>query len=195
MKKFTPLVFVCLVGVILLAVFWNNNQQENSSESPTSTAPGNVQNAEQPVDPQTPPVEPSSSTPSSGRASFAIFTNNTFRIFTASMYHFQSQDVYISPDNPNIVQFTQSTTWQEFFDTLPFSVSKTCLITGTGQKFCNTDSEQLFFYLNEVETADALEQTIKPEDSLLITYGNLNHIDLDAQLLKASFSNTIQPDN
>ena len=36
------------------------------------------------------------------KASFAIFTNGTFRVFTASMYHNLSQDVYIEANNPNL---------------------------------------------------------------------------------------------
>src|SRR3989337_644656 len=50
------------------------------------------------------------------KASFAIFTNGTFRIFTASMYHNLSEDVYIQADNPNVVHVKKSnTTWDDFF--------------------------------------------------------------------------------
>jgi len=42
------------------------------------------------------------------QASFAIFTNGTFRTFTAAMYHTLSQDVYIEASNPNVIQVKKS---------------------------------------------------------------------------------------
>lgn len=38
------------------------------------------------------------------QAAFAIYTSGTFRIFTASMYHNLSEDVFIQAENPNIIQ-------------------------------------------------------------------------------------------
>ena len=55
------------------------------------------------------------------KASFAIFTNGTFRLFTAAMYHNLSEDVFIQADNPNIVHVKKTgITWDVFFKTLPF---------------------------------------------------------------------------
>jgi len=38
------------------------------------------------------------------QASFAIFTNGTFRVFTAAMYHNLSPNAYIEASNPNVIQ-------------------------------------------------------------------------------------------
>src|SRR3989344_9692600 len=79
------------------------------------------------------------------RASFAIFTNGTFRIFTDSRYHNKSSDVYIEgPDAPNIVFIKKNgITWGDFFGTLPMTLTKDCLITGTQQRFCTDETGSL----------------------------------------------------
>ncbi len=106
-------------------------------------------------------------------ASFAIFTNGTFRVFTASMYHNLSQDVFIEANNPNIVNVKKSdTTWNDFFATLPFKLDKNCLTTGTGQTFCTGSSGSLRFYLNGKEDANSLDKIINEGDKLLVTFGN-----------------------
>lgn len=123
--------------------------------------------------------------PASYNAAFAIFTNNTFRVFTASMYHNQSADVFIENPDPNIIHVKkQDVTFDAFFQTLPFQISKECLITGTGEKFCNGDANRLRFFLNGVETPNALDLVIQPNDKLLITFGNLTSAQIKSQEAK-----------
>ena len=105
-------------------------------------------------------------------AKFEIYTNGTKRIFTAEMYHDQSKDVYIESTDPSIVHVTKDNiTWDYFFKTLPFSLSKECLITGTKQTFCNSDSGQLRFILNGEEVPNSLDLIIKEKDTLEVRYG------------------------
>ena len=106
-------------------------------------------------------------------AGFAIFTNGTFRVFTASMYHNLSKDVFIQTDDPNIVRVKKSgVTWDDFFKTLPFKLTKDCLTTGTKQTFCTNDNGKLRFYLNGKEDTSALDKQIARGDKLLVSYGN-----------------------
>ena len=106
------------------------------------------------------------------RASFAIFTNGLNRSFTAAMYHNLSDDAFITSDNPNIVLVKKpGTTWDDFFRTLPFKLSKDCLTTGTGQTFCTNETGVLQFYLNGERVNDLLSREIKDGDRTLITYG------------------------
>ena len=106
-------------------------------------------------------------------ASFAIFTQGTFRVFTAAMYHNQDENKYIESSNPNIIHVKKSNvTWDDFFKTLPFSLKKDCLVTGTGQTFCTNSNEKLGFYINGVNLPDALDQQINPGDQLLVSYGD-----------------------
>lgn len=104
-------------------------------------------------------------------ASFEIYTNGTKRDFSANMYHELDPKAYIDPTPPyNIVIANPGTTWQEFFDTLPFSLSEDCLTTGTGQTFCNSSGASLHFYLNGVETETVLTEQIRSNDRLIIKY-------------------------
>ncbi|MBI4009511.1 hypothetical protein HY357_04705 [Candidatus Roizmanbacteria bacterium] len=117
------------------------------------------------------------------KASFAIFTHGTFRIFTAAMYHNLSEDVFIQADNPNIVHVKKAgTTWDDFFKTLPFKLTKSCLTTGTGETFCNGQNGTLRFYLNGVKTDNLLDTEIQNGDKTLISFGNENEDIVQKQL-------------
>lgn len=117
------------------------------------------------------------------KASFAIFTNGTFRIFTATMYHNLSPDVYIESQNPNIVHVkTANITWDHFFKTLPMKLTRDCLTTGTGQTFCTKGNQTLKFYINGRLYANALDRTIDAGDQLLVSYGNENNEQIKKQL-------------
>lgn len=106
-------------------------------------------------------------------AKFIIITNGTERKFSQTMYLHQSPDVYLAKADPTIVHVKkQGVSWADFFATLPFSVTTDCLITGTQQRFCNSTTQQLRFYLNHVETPAVLSQEIRPNDLLLIQYGD-----------------------
>ncbi|HSA83648.1 MAG TPA: hypothetical protein VLF20_02060 [Patescibacteria group bacterium] len=117
------------------------------------------------------------------KAAFAIFTHGVFRIFTAAMYHNLSTDVYIESSNPNIVYVKRANiTWDDFFNTLPFKLSKECLTTGTGQTFCTKGNQSLRFYLNGKVNPNALDQVIKEGDQLLVTFGDNSEAQIQNQL-------------
>ncbi len=106
-------------------------------------------------------------------ASFEIITNGTKRIFTDSKYHNRNPFVYIEKGNPNVIIVKkEDTKWSEFFDSLPspMKLTKECLTTGTGQKFCTNKDRKLYFFLNGSEKPNVLDLFIKNEDYLLIEY-------------------------
>lgn len=108
-------------------------------------------------------------------AYFAIFTNGTFRLFNDEKYHNKSLDVFIEKTNVNKVVVKKSNvTWNDFFKTLPMSLKKECIITGTGQEFCNTATHSLKFYINGRMDENVLEKQIKENDKLLVSYGPKN---------------------
>lgn len=138
-----------------------NQIQETTSKTPTES--------------QQTETSPTSTTPDSTpfTASFEIYTNGTKRIFTAAMYHNQSDSVYIQNPDPSVVHVTASgTTWNDFFKTLPFSLYKDCLVTGTQQTFCSNETQKLRFYLNGTEDPGALEKEIQANDKLVVQYGS-----------------------
>ncbi len=109
------------------------------------------------------------------QASFSIFTNGTKRIFTETKYHDRDNNVFITKEDPEVIHIKKSgVTWQNFFDTLPspMKVSKTCLYTGTGQAFCNSDSKTLKFLLNDKLDINALDKEINNGDNLKIDFGS-----------------------
>lgn len=119
------------------------------------------------------------------QASFAIFTNGIFRVFTATMYHNLSQDVYIEGNNPNKVQVKKiGTTWDNFFSTLPFTLTSECLTTGTKETFCTGNRGTLKFYINGKKNNNALSQEIKNGDKLLVTFGTESEDAIKLQLNK-----------
>lgn len=117
------------------------------------------------------------------KASFAVFTNGTFRIFTASMYHNLSSDAYIESSNPNIVHIKkENITWDDFFKTLPLNLSRDCLTTGTGETFCTGERGALKFYINGKFDDNALSQEIDDGDQLLVTFGRETDTQIQKQL-------------
>jgi hypothetical protein len=125
------------------------------------------------------------SLPKDFTAAFSIYTQSTARVFTDPKYHNRSENVFLQAENPNIVQVKQpGATWQEFFDTLPtpMKLSKNCLITGLGERFCTGDAGTLLFYVNGKADPNALEKVIQPGDQLLITFGTLTQEQIQTQL-------------
>lgn len=113
-------------------------------------------------------------TPADYTASFKIYTLGTERIFTASMYHNLSDDVFIEPPDPSIIYVKKSgVSWEDFFVTLPFELRKDCLTTGTGQTFCTNATHELKFRLNGVYRPNALGEIIKEGDQLIVSYERL----------------------
>jgi len=98
-------------------------------------------------------------------------TKGTKRIFTSSMYHNLSPDVYITADNPSVIHVKKSgITWRDFFETLPMTLSEDCLVTGTKQTFCTGEDGVLRFFINGEENRNALNLKIESGDSLKVDY-------------------------
>lgn len=117
------------------------------------------------------------------RASFAIFTDGTFRVFTASKYHNLSQDIYITAQKPNtVIVKKENITWGDFFKTLPMELSSDCLTTGTGQRFCTNQTKTLKFYINGGKIENFLERKIQNGDKALITFGDESEQQIQNQI-------------
>lgn len=117
------------------------------------------------------------------QAYFAIFTHGAFRVFTASMYHNLSPDIYIESNNPNIIEIKKvGMTWNDFFSTMPFKLTQECLVSGTGQTFCTGSKGTLKMYLNGIQEDDILTKVINHGDRMLVTYGNENSVQIQTQI-------------
>jgi hypothetical protein len=121
------------------------------------------------------------------KASFAIYTNGTLRIFTDPKYHNLSSDVFIEATSPNTVNVKKTgITWGDFFKTLPMKLDKNCLITGTGQVFCSNGAGTLKFFINGEKNDDALQEEIKDGSEMLVSFGPKNDPNVTSQLEKLS---------
>ena len=157
------IIAIVLIGTSYILLSKQNEETENNTTAQTSS---NVESEN-----------------ANYKASFAIYTNGTFRIFTAPMYHNLSADVFIEASNPNIVNVKKSNiSWRGFFKTLPFELDENCLTTGTKQTFCTNENDVLQFYLNEDRNQSALDQIINPGDKLLVTYDKENSSAIAQQL-------------
>lgn len=117
---------------------------------------------------------PTSPTPTktSFTASFEIITLGTKRVFTQSMYHYQSPRVYIEDRDPSTIHVNDlGVTWGDFFDTLPLTLNQSCLITGNKETYCNNEQNKLSFILNNTNTPKSLEMEIRSGDHLIVRYG------------------------
>ena len=104
-------------------------------------------------------------------ARFEIYTNGTKRIFTDPKYHNLTSYIYIQDTDPGLIYIKEKgVTWDDFFKTLPMSLTKDCLVTGTKQTFCSNETQKLKFFINDIEISNALEIEIKPGDFLKINY-------------------------
>ncbi len=116
-------------------------------------------------------VLPTPSSQTELTAHFEITTFGTQRTFSAAMYHNQSDDVYIEASDPSVVRVKRAgSTWDDFFSTLPFELTKDCLVTGTQQTYCSSEAVQLRFILNGEDTPNALKLPIQDGDYLEVRY-------------------------
>lgn len=153
---------IIIVGSALL-ISRNTKDQSTVLDNETITTLS-TENAQTPITEQSKPIN--------FTANFEIYTNGTKRIFTDPKYHNQSPDVYLTSEDPSIIHVKKpGITWNHFFKTLPFSITKDCLITGTKQTFCTTEIQKLKFFINQTETPNALDLEIKEGDLLKIVYG------------------------
>lgn len=155
MKNFLILAVIAIVSITFFAL---NKAQEKPTGSPnlqpTQATPIPAQNEEVNL-----------------KASFTIVTNGLTRNFSAKMYHNLSPDVYIESTNPSVVYVKkESTTWDDFFKTLPMQLTKECLITGTKETFCTGQNGTLRFYLNNVEDKNLLDKEVEEGDNALIRF-------------------------
>lgn len=103
-------------------------------------------------------------------AKFSIYTLGTKRDFSNPMYQNLSEKAYIATGKGDQIIALNSTTWKEFFDTLPFSLDTQCLVTGTKQRFCTNTTQGLNFYLNGAIDPEALSRSINEGDELEVRF-------------------------
>lgn len=149
-----------LLGVVMLIVlgfggyyFWDSTKQNQPVKVNTSAS--------------TAPVSYDKT------ATFSVETNGITRNFSDPKYHNQSSDVYIDASNPNLIHIRkEGITWGEFFNSLPMELSRECLITGDGEKFCDVKDGTLKLYLNGSEDPNFLQKEIIHDDHVIVRFNS-----------------------
>lgn len=118
-------------------------------------------------------------------ASFAIFTDGILRSFANPKYHYLSEEVYIGENSRSLSVKKQGTAWGDFFNTLPMTLTTDCLITGDGDRLCNSLAKQLKFYLNGELEPSLLDMEIKSQDVAVIIYGAESEAEIKKLLQRA----------
>ncbi len=166
-----PFLVICLFSSALIL---SGCAALPKSDQDTTTIPASTESvAAMPTSPTSIPISETNEAEESKTftARFEIYTNGTKRIFTEAKYHNQSPEVYIQNPDPSRINVTEKQiTWNDFFTTLPFSLSKDCLVTGTKQTFCSDSTGTLRFFLNGIETPMALDLEIQENDFLKVEY-------------------------
>src|SRR3990172_5189536 len=154
MKGFSRIV----IGAVLLGVFLFIIQR--FAQNPASL-------------PSPPPAGMSGDQNVDFTATFTIITGDITRSFSAPMYHNLSPDASIDSTNPMAVHVKRKgVTWNDFFETLPLTLTNDCLTTGTNETFCTGQNGTLRFFLNDLENQNLLNEEIRPDDRALIRFSN-----------------------
>jgi hypothetical protein len=161
------IILLLIISVFIFAFFSLNGKPQSSN----------------PSSPTIPPIESQVSIDVNYKARFAIFTNGLKRDFSNAMYQELSDDVYISSLDPSVIIVRKpGSTWQDFFNTLPFELTKECLVTGDNQTFCANENETLKFYINGEKNDSLLSLPINNSDMLIVSFGPQNDPQLPSQL-------------
>lgn len=159
--KYSKAIGLAIVGALLVGalIFWLVRSNETTEPVAKDSAATSVEvKKSEPEKPYT--------------AKFAIYSNGFYRAFSLPMYHNLSKKAYITAPDTHVVRVDKpGITWDQFFKTLPFELSYECLVAGTGEQFCNNDTNSLKFYINGTRTTDILSKKIQKDDELLVSYG------------------------
>jgi hypothetical protein len=169
MKYLLP-VIVLVIGVSVLVVHASaaQNEQHRLAILAQQTRETAMQNAKQPY-----------------TARFLIFTNGTKRILSSNGYLLQWPYAYLRSDGPTVIHVAkQGVHWQDFFQSLPLTLTAQCLGISQIQQFCTEGENTLKFYLNGVKQDNLLSLEIHDGDRLLISYGAENQVELNDQLVQ-----------
>ncbi len=98
-----------------------------------------------------------------------------------------SENVHIHGTRYGVVHVhREGTTWREFFHSLGFELTDTCLTLPDGEQLCTSDTERLSFMLNGVKLDTLAFQDITDIDRALISFGTESDEELLQQYAKVS---------
>ena len=94
----------------------------------------------------------------------------------SSWIHFEAQD------GNTVHRHSSGVTLGYLFGTLKIGLNDKCFVFPDKREFCTNEHYSLKFYVNHNPVPSITELVIKNEDRILISYGNENQTQIDAQL-------------
>lgn len=94
----------------------------------------------------------------------------------SSWIHFEAQD------GTTVHRHSTGVTLGYLFDTLKIGLNDECFVFPDGRKFCTNEDYSLKFYVNHNPVPSITDLVFQDKDRILISYGNENQTQIDAQL-------------
>ena len=94
----------------------------------------------------------------------------------SSWIHFEAQD------GTTVHRHSTGVTLGYLFDTLGITLTDDCYNFPDGREFCTNEDYSLKFYVNHEPVPSLRDYVFKDQDRILISYGNENQTQIDAQL-------------
>ena len=103
------------------------------------------------------------------------FSQPTYQV-KSSWIHFEAQD------GTTVHRHSTGVTFGYLFDTLKIKLTDDCFVFPDRREFCTNDDYSLKFYVNHAPVPSLIDYVFKDQDRILISYGNENQTQIDAQL-------------
>lgn len=105
--------------------------------------------------------------------------------FTSTAYQLKSPYIHFEKDNGETVHMHAANVTMGFlFGTLKIGLDDKCYTFPDARKFCTNDKYTLKFYVNHHQVPDLANYVFKDNDRMLISYGNENETQINAQLAR-----------
>jgi len=93
-----------------------------------------------------------------------------------SWIHFEGQD------GTTVHRHSSGVTLGYLFETLGIAIDENCYIFPDGREFCNSDEYSIKYFINHQPVESINDHVLKEGDRILISYGDENQEQIDAQL-------------
>jgi hypothetical protein len=93
-----------------------------------------------------------------------------------SWIHFEGQD------GATVHRHSSGVTLGYLFETLGIAIDENCYIFPDGREFCNSDEYSIKYFINHQSVESINDHVLKEGDRILISYGDENQEQIDAQL-------------
>ena len=93
-----------------------------------------------------------------------------------SWIHFEGQD------GTTVHRHSSGVTLGYLFETLGIAIDENCYIFPDGREFCNSDEYSIKYFINHQSVESINDHVLKEGDRILISYGDENQEQIDAQL-------------